>query len=491
MPSPKYPSDPDFNPFDLRPGTRNFPKLQGINKEGDPSSIPPNQIRDGINIRPDVDGYRARGGQTKGASTQASSDVDGLFDASDLGAAVAGEIILEELGVVGSLLQVCVAAGSERLYIIGGGNAINEAVPYYWDGATFDILGTPGDGEVHTILAVSGATCLVVGTAPYGGGPVAPELRTMSPSTGSTTALFQYGGTDGRIDNLCYLTMSEDGGVDGILLGSRAATGLGTKPGVLVTRDLSSVALERETDTAPGNDSQTHVSFSKHAVSGLVYVAMYDWPTSSNYGLFVRSAGGGLYTRIPIDTAAGQIDSGTYGGITANGVFVTNIPDDQGVRHVYIFGRSVVGTTLIGVYPEAANPTEVRLGFDSGPAGGAKGVHCAEDFNGLTYFGLGDDTNGAALASVTWIAGVQGWTYPIFSFSSNFPADAVDQVISLRAWAGSLYALCLDANAPNKAFLYKSDGTNVASWTKVGELVNAGLGAYSLNPGPQCHMVVF
>lgn len=84
----KKKTDPDFYPFEFRSKTKGFPNWVGVNKEGDPSFIPANQLVDGVNVRPELEGYRARGGQSKAASNAASSRLDGIYEASDIGAVV-------------------------------------------------------------------------------------------------------------------------------------------------------------------------------------------------------------------------------------------------------------------------------------------------------------------------------------------------------------------------------------------------------------------
>lgn len=88
MPAPKNPTDEDFNRFDFRPQVRDFPAWKGTSSEGDPASGPANQLNDCKNIRSDSEGYKARGGLSKGASNAATSDLDGIWEASDVGAAV-------------------------------------------------------------------------------------------------------------------------------------------------------------------------------------------------------------------------------------------------------------------------------------------------------------------------------------------------------------------------------------------------------------------
>jgi hypothetical protein len=86
VPSTKYPTDSGFSSFGFRTKVKTFPLWKGVNREGDPSQIPGNQLRMARNIRPDSEGYACRGGQTKAADNAATSDMDGIFEANDIGA---------------------------------------------------------------------------------------------------------------------------------------------------------------------------------------------------------------------------------------------------------------------------------------------------------------------------------------------------------------------------------------------------------------------
>lgn len=85
MPSPKTGGDEGFDRFDFRTGVHGFPDWKGVCKEGSDAFPDGNQLVDCKNIRPAITGYKCRGGQDK-ASTQATSDVDGIWDAGDIGA---------------------------------------------------------------------------------------------------------------------------------------------------------------------------------------------------------------------------------------------------------------------------------------------------------------------------------------------------------------------------------------------------------------------
>lgn len=83
MPSPKRPTDEDFKAFEFTPGV-GVSRWRGVVRQASGAFPQDDQIRDGINIRSSGDrGYRCRGGQEKGASTQVSGAMDGIFEASD------------------------------------------------------------------------------------------------------------------------------------------------------------------------------------------------------------------------------------------------------------------------------------------------------------------------------------------------------------------------------------------------------------------------
>lgn len=103
MPSPKSGGDPDFERFDFRAKSRGFPLWKGVDGEGDrdPAAQDANKLVDAINIRPVLDGYKCRGGLDKTVTVPATSDLDGLWEAGDIGAAeehAIGDIDRDYLG---------------------------------------------------------------------------------------------------------------------------------------------------------------------------------------------------------------------------------------------------------------------------------------------------------------------------------------------------------------------------------------------------------
>lgn len=86
MPSAKYPTDPDFKPFEFKTSVGGFPSWAGVSKQGSTAFPEANQLREGTNIRPVVGGYRVRGGLTKAATNAVGGSLDGLFEAGDIGA---------------------------------------------------------------------------------------------------------------------------------------------------------------------------------------------------------------------------------------------------------------------------------------------------------------------------------------------------------------------------------------------------------------------
>lgn len=89
MPRPSKPDDPDYETFEYRAAIAGFEYWRGVVKEGSPAWPADNQLRDCLNIRPvGGGGYKSRGGLSKGATTSTSSAIDGIWDASDSGAAV-------------------------------------------------------------------------------------------------------------------------------------------------------------------------------------------------------------------------------------------------------------------------------------------------------------------------------------------------------------------------------------------------------------------
>lgn len=84
MPSPKRPTDEDFKSFEYRSGI-GVARWRGVVKQASSAFPNDDQLRDGVNIRVDGDtGYSCRGGQSKGATTQVSGAMDGIFEASDI-----------------------------------------------------------------------------------------------------------------------------------------------------------------------------------------------------------------------------------------------------------------------------------------------------------------------------------------------------------------------------------------------------------------------
>ena len=94
MPAPKSPSDEDFERFDFRPKVGKFPRWIGCSKDGDEGSGPTNQTAEALNVRSDGEGYICRGGLTKAITNTATSDLDGIWEAGDPGAADAAVIDL-------------------------------------------------------------------------------------------------------------------------------------------------------------------------------------------------------------------------------------------------------------------------------------------------------------------------------------------------------------------------------------------------------------
>jgi hypothetical protein len=86
MPSPKYGTDPDYSPFEFRTGIAGFPSWAGISKQGSPTFPDANQLRETVNVRPVVGGLKCRGGMVKASSNFTTGDLDGIFEAGDIGA---------------------------------------------------------------------------------------------------------------------------------------------------------------------------------------------------------------------------------------------------------------------------------------------------------------------------------------------------------------------------------------------------------------------
>jgi hypothetical protein len=67
-------------PFIRRPGINKFPSWDGMNRDGDPASCPPNAFRRAINVRIDDSEVRCRGGQTALNPDDALEGcIDGIF----------------------------------------------------------------------------------------------------------------------------------------------------------------------------------------------------------------------------------------------------------------------------------------------------------------------------------------------------------------------------------------------------------------------------
>lgn len=61
---PKAPTDPDYLPFEFRPGSNGFPDWGGVRRDGDPSFGPPNTLRLMLNALGRNGEIKSRGGQT-------------------------------------------------------------------------------------------------------------------------------------------------------------------------------------------------------------------------------------------------------------------------------------------------------------------------------------------------------------------------------------------------------------------------------------------
>lgn len=70
----------DGNPFQFRPGINGFPRWRGVNKQGRPSSIQPNELRDGINLRFSGDDIVNRGGQSQLSANTVTGCVFGIHE---------------------------------------------------------------------------------------------------------------------------------------------------------------------------------------------------------------------------------------------------------------------------------------------------------------------------------------------------------------------------------------------------------------------------
>jgi hypothetical protein len=109
MPSNKTPTDPDHQPFNQRPKV-----WMGMSVQSDIGTIKDNQTHFLENTRFTIDGYRERGGQTKGTTDEIPETVNSIFEAGDIGAA--------------SAVSSALAPG---IYIGGGGGGA-ELVPPLW-----------------------------------------------------------------------------------------------------------------------------------------------------------------------------------------------------------------------------------------------------------------------------------------------------------------------------------------------------------------------
>lgn len=161
MPSPKNPTDPDFGRFDFRTKVKGFPVWKGVEAEGDrdpAAGTEPNELLNAINIRPVLDGYKCRGGQLKAATNNATSDLDGIWEASDVGAATEEAatapppvaISLFGTNVSDARLQfldILLADGTETVYNIGNllGSGIDPM--YLTDGPTGEAMFIVGSSD--------------------------------------------------------------------------------------------------------------------------------------------------------------------------------------------------------------------------------------------------------------------------------------------------------------------------------------------------------
>lgn len=73
--------------IDALKGVLGFPGFRGIRREGDPASIPDSNVWNAENLRLQGGEFISRGGQAKvNADTIGSFDIQGFFDATDIGA---------------------------------------------------------------------------------------------------------------------------------------------------------------------------------------------------------------------------------------------------------------------------------------------------------------------------------------------------------------------------------------------------------------------
>ncbi len=140
MPSFKTPTEPDFHRFDKR-----FRLWGGVNKTRDPAAIGDNQLVEGINIRPTVDGYKERPGLERWTTFPVSGTIEGIHEAGDIGAPATS--FFPPAGVV-------IPTGPFAGYIGTGITASNgEMYVPFSDGTNLRIyrLGSSGSGRQHVI----------------------------------------------------------------------------------------------------------------------------------------------------------------------------------------------------------------------------------------------------------------------------------------------------------------------------------------------------
>lgn len=455
-------TDPGHRPFEYLVGVT-LPRWRGVNKQGSSAWPADHELRDGVNIRPTLDGHVSRPGQSK-LITSSVGLIEGMYESSDRGAP--SPAALAGFGGLVGIMGSCTPAGGEKLYITIGGGTLVKSKTWSWDGASLAALGVSHlNGRTSAIMPLG--TCLLLGCEAYNVGPtLPPEVRRQSPGGGAMNTWLSGFALINNDAVVQLLYLPDDGGTDRLLLGMRQVSAPAQQY-VLSTSNAVAFTTEFQATAAGG---YYHIYLAHRAADNKVYVAAHHGATM--HGLYVRTVGGASYSELSRDFGDVMISRSIY--VNSSGrVLVGGV-------------KAFANTATIWVYPGFSASSLLQEAHSAGATSGDGGVTAIHEFNLHTYYGWKNGSGHAVLGKFDGDPG--SYTDSVFNFATSFPTDNPDFVADLIQYGDSLYALGKNSGA-QRTYLYKSAGSNTASWSKLGEVTdNAGAG--DSEPWNNMHMAV-
>lgn len=411
---------------DARTGLGGFPPLKGMNKEGDPGSIPPNQFPQLENIRISAAGTLFnRGGQSKLNNDAMSGCIKGIF---------APEFQFPYSAEGGVFLAP--GSSSGELLVYGGPGLLSVL-------SAPSVLRDPADRLIEA-YAYSGN--ILVGTGPQGA-PVgtSPQVLSLNPQSLTYSVLTTISSPDTEVTDITSIGTTV-----------YIATSLGTGTGRVLSWNGTSVTAE---DTFSGNANGTVLGVHNNEP----YV-LYGGNTGLGFPApALKRKTGGVWTSITLPAAVSTKFSAntmlTYGS------------------NLYIDGFAGTGTDE-GAYILVWNGTTCTVA--RGPLGGSSwsGTGLAV-FNSNLYYGYAGGIDEARIGKYDGVT----WTDVEKDLATQFGSDDLSAQVTPFASQGSLYAAVLGTDGSNDiAHIMRSPGTSTSgTWIKLSSISrtsgNPGIGS--------------